>query len=121
MCGVNDLVEGSPPPPRVRWGGLYVVAGLMLAALLMVQALLVAGAERTTLQCGLVLGGFGAMALWTRRNRTALDHIDWCACASSRVTVRVIPSGRQEPAHPRYLRARPLVQAEPPELEEISR
>jgi hypothetical protein len=36
------------------------------------------------------------MVGWTRRNRTALDHLDWCGCASARVTVRVIPSHRRE-------------------------
>jgi len=87
-------------------GWLYVlpaliVSGLMLGALLLAQALMVAGTERTVLQCGLVLGGFVAMGRWTRRNRAALDHLDWCECASSRVSVRVIPSGREHPARPR--------------------
>ena len=64
----------------------------MLAALAVVEMLVAPGAELTTLRCGLVLTGFGAMAGWTRRNRAALDHIDWCECAGERVTMRVIPS-----------------------------
>jgi hypothetical protein len=70
----------------------------MLAALATAEALVAPGAELTALQCGLVLAGFGAIVGWTRRNRTALDHLDWCDCASARVTVRVIPSHRPERA-----------------------
>jgi hypothetical protein len=69
---------------------------LMLAALAVVEALVSPGATLTMLRCGLVLGGFGAMARWTRRNRAALDHLDWCDCASARVTMRLIPSRRGE-------------------------
>jgi len=100
MC-VNERRRGSKTLPRPGWGELYALAGLMLGALLLVQALVAAGVERTMLQCGLVLGGFAAMVQWTRRNRTALDHVDWCDCTSSQVAMRVIPSGRAEPARPR--------------------
>jgi hypothetical protein len=68
----------------------------MLAALATAEILVAPGAELTALRCGLVLAGFGAMVGWTRRNRAALDHLDWCGCASTRVTVRVIPSHRGE-------------------------
>src|SRR5215475_3851556 len=91
MC-TNEGARGSMTPARPRWLRLYALAGLMLGALLLTQALTASGTERTVLQCGLVLGGFAAMAQWTRRNRAALDHLDWCDCASSRVTMRVIPS-----------------------------
>jgi len=122
MCGVNHRVDGSKTPPRPRWGRLYLLAGLMLGVLLLVQALVSAGAERTTLQCGLVLVGFGSMVQWTRRNGAALDHLDWCDCASSRITVRVIPSGREQPAPARYLDSLPWVDTEPAEtMEEIAR
>ena len=70
----------------------------MLAALAAVETLVAPGTELTALQCGLVVAGFGAIVGWTRRNRAALDHLDWCDCASARVTVRVIPSHRRERA-----------------------
>jgi hypothetical protein len=70
----------------------------MLTALAAVETLVAPGAELTALQCGLVLAGFGAIVGWTWRNRAALDHLDWCECASARVTVRVIPSHRRERA-----------------------
>jgi hypothetical protein len=41
------------------------------------------------------------MAQWARRNRAALDHLDWCDCASERVTIRVIASRREAPAFAR--------------------
>ena len=108
--------------PRPGWAGLYARAGLMLGALLLAQGLVTVGAERTLLECGLVLGGFAAMGQWTRRNRAALDRLDWCDCASSQVTVRVIPSGREHPAHPRPERAPRPPSAEPVEspFEEVA-
>jgi hypothetical protein len=66
----------------------------MLTALVIAATLLAPGAELTGLQCGIVVAGFGAMVGWTRRNRAALDRLDWCACAGARVTVRVVPSHR---------------------------
>ena len=99
----------------------------MLGVLLVVQALVAAGPERTALQCGLVLTGFGAMAQWARRNRAALDHLDWCECASAQTTVRVIPSGRAQPMRPRFADPLPRIDAPPVErvplhaLEEIGR
>jgi len=110
-------------PARPRWLKLYALAGLMLGALLLAQALMVAGTERTVLQCGLVLGGFVAMGRWTRRNRAALDHLDWCACASSQVTMRVIRSATGEPVPARPAAAWRVGHAEPAEadLEEIAR
>ena len=118
MCGVSERSGRSRTLPGPRWGGLYALAGLMLAALAVVEMLVAPGAELTALRCGFVLAGFGAMVGWTRRNRTALDHIDWCECAGERVTMRVIPSHRRGRG--------PVVTAdmsEPvePELEEVAR
>ena len=96
MCAVTERSGRPRALPRPRWGGLYTLAGLLLAALAAVEALVAPGAELTALQCGLVLAGFGAIVGWTRRNRVALDHLDWCDCASARVTVREIPSHRRE-------------------------
>jgi len=99
----------------------------MLGVLLVVQALVSAGSGRTALQCGLVLTGFGAMAQWARRNRAALDHLDWCECASAQTTMRVIPSGRAQPVRPRFADPLPWADLPPAEpapleaLEEIGR
>jgi len=123
MCMSEQRPQGSKMPPRPGWSGLYALAGLMLATLLLAQALVAAGVERTALQCGLVLGGFAAMVLRTRRNRAALDHLDWCDCASSRVTVRVIPSSRGETARTRSVGAGRPGDVEPVEtpLDEVAR
>jgi hypothetical protein len=122
MCGMNGGPRGSTTPQRPSWTGLYALAGLMLGALFLVQALVAPGPERTALQCGLVLGGFATMVHWTRRNRVALDHLDWCDCASSRTIVRVIPSRQAQP-HTRWADARTPVALEPVEatLEEVAR
>jgi hypothetical protein len=94
------------------------VAGLLLTALAAAEILVAPGAELTALQCGLVLAGFGAMVGWTRRNRAALDHLDWCGCASARVTVRVIPSHRRERARAAVLDMPAPVEAQ---REEVAR
>ena len=95
----------------------------MLGALWLVQTLVAPGPEQIALQCGLVLGGFVAMVQWTRRNRAALDRLDWCDCASSRVTMRVIPSHSSEPARPGYAEVRAPLHPEPVggALEEVER
>ena len=90
----------------------------MLAALAVVEVLVSPGPELTALRCGLVLGGFGAMVQWTRRNRAALDHLDWCDCASERVTMRVIPSRRGQPVRTAYTDEPTPVEAA---LEEVAR
>jgi hypothetical protein len=122
MC-TKEGARGSMTPARPRWLRLYALAGLMLGALLLTQTLTAAGTERTVLQCGLVLGGFAAMVQWTRRNRAALDHLEWCDCASSRVTMRVIPSASGEPAPVRPAGAWRIGHAEPADadLEEVAR
>lgn len=96
----------------------------MLAALAAVETLVSPGAELTALQCGLVVAGFGAIVGWTRRNRAALDHLDWCDCASARVTVRVIPSHRRERARVAAEETPVPIETQPPvevELEEVVR
>ena len=115
MCDAKSRLEGSPTPPRPRWSGLYLVAAGMLGVLLAVQALVPGGSARTTLQCGLVLTGFGAMAEWARRNRAELDHLDWCECASAQTTIRVIPSVRARPERPRFAAPLPPIDAPPVE------
>ena len=90
----------------------------MLAALATAELVVTPGAELTALQWGLVLAGFGAMVGWTRRHRAALDHLDWCDCASARVTVRVIPSHRREWARAAVADMPAPVEAQ---LEEVAR
>lgn len=122
MCDVNYPVDGSSLRQRPGWSSLYLLAGMMLSVLLVVQAFVAAGTQRTALQSGLVLVGFSAMVQWARRNRAALDHLDWCDCASERVTIRVIDSRREAPAFVRSDDELSWVDPEPVEtLEEIAR
>jgi hypothetical protein len=121
MCDVNYPVDRSSQLQRPRWSSLYLLAGLMLSVLLAAQAFVAAGTERTALQSGLVLAGFSAMAQWARRNRAELDHLDWCNCASERVTIRVIASRREAPAFAQSDDEPSWVDPEPVEpLEEVA-
>jgi hypothetical protein len=96
----------------------------MLTALTIAETLPAPGAELTALQCGIVVAGFGAMVGWTRRNRAALDRMDWCACAGTRVTMRVIPSHRSGRALAVVADVPVPVESQTPvvvELEEVAR
>lgn len=97
MCDVTAGSGGSRPGPHPRWGLLYGLAALTLAALAAVEVVVSPGAARTVLRCGLALCAFAAMAVWARSNRVALDQQDWCACAAEKTRVRVILSHGPEP------------------------
>jgi len=99
MCDVTGRSRLAQRTSRPRWGLLYATTALMLAALAAVEFVASPGTGQTLLRSGLVLGGFGAMALWARLNRRALDQLGWCECAAATITVRVIPSDRPEPEH----------------------
>ena len=103
MCDSTLLAEGAGTRPR--WRVLYGVVCLPLAMLGLVDVAAPPAPVRTLLRLTLVLGAFAAMAVWVRANRTALDLHEWCACAASTVTVRVIESPRPS-APPRSARHR---------------
>ena len=94
MCEAHASSKSSPAIGRVRWGVLYGVVLPQLAALAVIELAGPPGAAETVLDWVLGLGSFAAMALWIRASRTALDLQNWCECAGSSVTVRVIESRR---------------------------
>lgn len=100
MCDVTARSGGSRATPRPRWASLYGLAALTLAALAAVEVVVAPGAAQTALRCGVALCGFAAMAGWARSNRVELDQQDWCECAASTITMRVIPSRGPEPGLP---------------------
>ena len=73
---------------------LYGVTAVMFGLLGAVEVVTAPSAVRTALRCVIVLGGFAAMAVWVRFNRVALDQQEWCTCAATTITVRVIQSRR---------------------------
>jgi hypothetical protein len=84
-----------PPGPTVRrprWSLLYGAAFSPLAALAVVEVATPPNAIRTLLRVVFALSAFAGMAVWVRASRTALDMLDWCACAGATVSVRVIES-----------------------------
>lgn len=84
------------PRPAVRpyWGRLYGVTLVPLIALGGVEVAAPSEPARTALRYLLSLGVMIGMAAWLRAGRPAIDLAQWCACASSTVTVRVIESRR---------------------------
>jgi hypothetical protein len=85
--------------PRPRWGRLYAILPPTVAAFALIDRSGLAPALRIALGGGMAGVAFGAMAWWVRANRAALDQVDWCACARSTITVRVIAS--RPPQRPR--------------------
>src|SRR5438128_3033218 len=75
MCEATTRSRRARMTPRPRWGLLYGIAAVVLAALAAVEIWAFPGAEQTVLRCGLALGGFAAMALWARQNCVALDQL----------------------------------------------
>jgi len=92
MCDSTPLAGRAVTRPR--WRVLYVAVCLPLATLGIVEVAAAPAPVRTLLRLGLVLGTVAAMAVWVRASRAALELQDWCACAASTITVRVIESER---------------------------
>jgi hypothetical protein len=92
MCDLSS--HASRPAGQPRWGLLYGVAFPPLLALTTVEALAPTAAARTALRYVLALAVIAGMAVWLRASRHNLDLAQWCECASTTVSVRVIESRR---------------------------
>jgi len=93
MCATNPRVIERP-----AWGWLYGAVLPPLAGLAIVEATSPPNVLRTVLRSVLAMTVLIGMALWVRANRAAFDLQDWCECAASTVTVRVVESRRPEAA-----------------------
>src|SRR2546428_12627091 len=98
MCVMTERSGWLRTTPRPRWGRLYALGGLMLAALAVVEVLVSPRPELTALRCGLVLGGFGAVGQGARRHPAAPRHPGWGGCAHQRPTTPGDPSRPGEAA-----------------------
>ena len=97
MC---DAREGAISTTRPRWSRLYGIWLFATVAFALAEFGTAEGPARATLELGLVLAAYGAMAWWVRASRAALDQLDRCACASGRITVRVVMSWSRHPLRP---------------------
>ena len=91
----------QPPDPttrRPRWVLLYGAAFSPLAVLAVVEMAAPPNPIRIILRLVFAVGAFAGMAVWVRASRTALEMLDWCACAGETVSVRVIESRRARPS-----------------------
>lgn len=94
MC---DSRKAVPHKRRPRWNLLFAILPVTAAALALIESAIGALPLRVAAEVATVLANFGAMALWVRANRSALDQLDACACASEMLTIRVVTS---RPKHP---------------------
>ena len=95
MCDAGQTPGISAGP---RWGCLYAILPLAVGAFLLVEAYVPAPGVRAVLRYVLAGGAWGAIVWWVQANRTALDQLEWCACAARALRVRVVTS---EPADSR--------------------
>jgi len=98
MCDAAARGTRAWETPRPLWSLLYGFAVLTVGALAAGEIVPLPGTWHAVFRGGLALGGFAAMAWWVRSNRAALDQQDWCACAGTKITVRVIPARHATPA-----------------------
>lgn len=89
MCATSPQAIGRP-----RWGWLYGTVLPPLAGLAVVEVTGPPNLVRTLLRSVLALTALVGMALWAHANRAAFDLQEWCDCAASMITVRVIESHR---------------------------
>ena len=61
------------PARKLRWGSLYALAASMLVLFGMVDTCVPPWAWRRTLEIAVIIFAFGAIHLWVRANRRALD------------------------------------------------
>jgi hypothetical protein len=104
MCDVRTRLRHEHATDRPRWGLLYALMAVPLAALVAAEIVGPPGAVRTVLGCALAAGVFGAMGVWVRLNCAALELQERCACTGATVTVRVVPSRPPAPARRPSLR-----------------
>lgn len=90
MCDRSASATIRPQWCRLYAAGLAEVAGLALAEIAMSP-----GGLRTGVRCAIALAAFLTMAVWVYDNRAALDLHDWCDCAPTTITVRVVESRRR--------------------------
>jgi hypothetical protein len=68
MPGSIDRITPGP-----RWGALYALAAAIVAVFGVLEVSIPVGPWRKTLEIAIVVIGFGAIHLWARVNRRALD------------------------------------------------
>jgi len=94
MCDSRKTVRQQRRP---RWNLLFAILPVTAAALALIESAIGPRPLRVAAEVATVLANFGAMAVWVRANRSALDQLDACACASEMLTIRVVTS-RPEPS-----------------------
>lgn len=85
MCATNTT------PTRVRWAGLYAIVLAAFAATSFVATSLPAGSAVGITVAIFAVAGIGMMR-YLATQRVALDLSDWCDCAASMLTIRIVPS-----------------------------
>ena len=95
MC---DRRERASSRPRPRWSCIVAILPLSITILTLIEVTVASSPLRTATEAVTVVATFGALGIWVRVNRAALCQLERCACASQRLTLRVIRSRPGGPA-----------------------
>jgi hypothetical protein len=95
MCQTTTSVMIRTGP---RWGRLYAVLPVAISAFVLVEAYVPATVIRAALEYTIVGAAWVALVGWVRLNRVALDQVEWCACASQTIRIRIVPSRPPKPS-----------------------
>ena len=96
MCDSGPV---SPSAARIRphWATLYMtLAGIALATLL-AEIATPFGVWRTATRWAFAALAITTMVVWVRCEAIALEQLEWCGCASSTLTVRIVRSDSLTP------------------------
>lgn len=86
------MCRTKTPSTRIRWGGLYaIVLSTSVVTFTVAIASMPPSLRVGTTAVVFVAGGIAIMR-YLAVQRVALDLSDWCDCAASRVTIRIVAS-----------------------------
>jgi hypothetical protein len=123
MCEPG-AVSTSVARARPHWTTLYLtLAGIGLATLV-AEITMPLGVWRTATRWVFAALAFTTMVVWVRCEAVALEQLEWCGCASSTLTVRIVHSESFTPTRPSAHRHAPvhawsIDEVAPRELEEV--
>jgi hypothetical protein len=85
---------------KPKWGALYALFAIGVGLIGLLEAVVTPGPARQTLQITVALAMFGALAVWARVNRVALDRAAAQKPVSARLAPYVVPGAPRPPAPP---------------------
>ena len=91
MCD-PERVRSSAVRDDAHWGALYLALAAIGTTWLAAEVVAPTGFWRATARVVFATLAVATMMVWVRVEAVALDQAEWCSCASSTVTMRIVQS-----------------------------